>query len=196
MSFAQTLVVLARLQLDCEFRRAIIADPAVALRASGLSAEELRGLCLLPAETVARIGMMADEHRVLRIAEHIPWFDLQLRPELAPLFTGYTASTPPQLLNRLEAIAFCLYLENLGVGHPPYLPELARYERLRIALSWGLGPTADAVAAGAHSEDFSYPIAQLRAALSAAGWPSAIITPQRLVFRKVPGLPAVLVRAG
>jgi hypothetical protein len=142
---------------------------------------------------------MAGYHRRTRIQEHLSWADPEVRPGLAGVLAGYFQVQTPPALNREEAIAFCRCLES-GGGHdgvdgladlPPYLPELARSERLRLELAWELAPAPG----GGRREAFRYPVGDILAALARApGWPPAEERGVTLDLIKVPGLPAVLVR--
>ena len=73
---------------------------------------------------------------------------------------------------------------------PAWLPDLARSERLRIALAWGLEP----LEGHTRVETFRYPVRELLRALEQPGWPEAKESPTQVEFLKVPGLPAVLPR--
>ena len=88
------------------------------------------------------------------------------------------------------ANAFCRYLERDPEGSPPYLGEIARHERLRISVAWGL----DAGGIDPRDASFEFPIPRILAALAEPGWPAIERSPTRLSFKKVPGIPAVLVR--
>ena len=46
-----------------------------------------------------------------------------------------------------------------------------------------------------HVESFQYPVTEVLAALAQPGWPEAAMRSVRVEYLKVPGLPAVMVRA-
>jgi hypothetical protein len=191
MGYPQVLEVLARLHVDPRFRTSYLRDAPAALQALGLSPEERERLARIPALDVARAGRMMDYHRVVRVREHLPWVDPTLRPELGAVLGDFQADVLPQLLNRDEAISFCRYLEGPASSRlPSYVPELARCERLRIALAWGQEP----LEGGTRVESFTYPVKALLEALAQPGWPPLAPAPTRITFLKVPGLPAVLVQ--
>lgn len=188
MAHAEVLSVMGRLQMDASFRRAFLGDPIEALSAFALSSAERLALSGLDRASVIRIGQMADMHRMARIQEHLPWVDLALRPSLGVSLAAYLERTTPRLLNREEALALCAYLEASAPAEPPYLAELARFERLRISLAWGL----DGALSGALS--FDYPLDRVLAALPNPGWPVVSAATTRVELRKVPRLPAVTLR--
>lgn len=187
MTYPQVLDAVARLHVDLGFREAFFADRAAALAPLDLTSAERDALGRLDPETVVLIGRLADFHRFARIQDQLTWVDGALRPDLLARVSRYMRSTPPELLNRDEALAFCRYLEQEPAETPPYLGELARYERLRISLAWGL-------VAEPRAELFEFPIPRIIEALGEAGWPPSERSPMRLSFKKVPGIPAVLVR--
>ena len=188
MAHAEVLSVMGRLQMDPAFRRAFLRDPNEALQLLDLSHAERLALARLERESVIRIGRMADAHRLSRIQEHVSWVDLALRPGLRPLLAAYLERVPPRLLNRDEALAFCEHLENTALPEPAYLSELARFERLRISIAWGLGGARSGVAT------FDHPLDRVLAGLGDPGWPVVSAAPSRVVITKVPALPAVTVR--
>lgn len=191
MGYSESLDVVARLHVDAAFRAAFLKDPHAALAGVALTPDERERLAALDRAEVIRLGRMADYHRMARIREQLAWMDPGLRPDLRPLLDRYMAERPPQLLNREEAIELCLFLESSPPATPPYLAELARCERLRIALAWGLEP----LAGSARVEPFQYPVLQILGALGRPGWPEVLPAPTRVELKKVPGIPAVLVSA-
>jgi hypothetical protein len=192
MGYPQKLEVLARLHVDPRFRASYLRDTRETLGALSLTPEEREQLARIDKVDVERAGRMMDYHRVARVREHLPWVDPALRPELGEALRGFMADVLPEVLNREEAISFCRYLERSAwAGLPAYVPELARCERLRIALAWGQEP----LVGSARVESFQYPVMELLAALAKPGWPEAAPRPSSVEFLKVPGLPAVLVRA-
>lgn len=188
MAHAEVLSVMGRLQMDPAFRRSFLRDPIEALHPLDLSHAERLALARLERASVIRIGRMADAHRMIRIQEHLPWVDLALRPGLRPLLATYLERVPPRLLNRDEALAFCEHLEATAPPEPPYLSELARFERLRISIAWGL----DGAQPGGVS--FDHPLDRVLARLGDPGWPAVSAAPSRVVIKKVPALPAVTIR--
>ncbi len=188
MAHAEVLLVMGRLQMDPAFRRAFLRDPTGALHPLDLSHAERIALVRLDRTSVIRIGRMADAHRMIRIQEHLSWVDLALRPSLRALLVTFLERVPPRLLNRDEALAFCEHVEVTAPHEPPYLSELARFERLRISLAWGQG----GVRSGGVS--FDYPLDRVLAQLGDPGWPVISAAPSRVELRKVPALPAVTVR--
>jgi len=133
---------------------------------------------------------MAEYHRLIRVVEHVPWADANERPSLMPLLSRYLRQTAPRLLNRDEALAFCRFVEAEPNPSPAYLPELARHERVRLEMAWGLSG-----ALSSRVEAFTYPVLRILSQLSGPGWPHVMPEPSHLEFKKVPGLPAVLIRA-
>lgn len=191
MGYAQTLEVIGLLHADPSFRDRFMRDAGAALAPLDLSAEEKRALGAMDRELVLRIEGLADYHRVLRIQEHAPWADPLRRPDLLPWLYRFMAEVKPRLLNREEALAFCDLVAAQATGSsPPYLAELARYDSLRLSVAWGL----DRKLGTAHEETFQYPILRIVGQLDAPGWPEAAPAPTRVEFKKVPGLPAVLIR--
>ncbi len=191
MGYPQMLEVLARLHVDPRFRASYLRDAPEALGALSLAPEERERLARINRVDVERAGRLMDHHRVTRVREHLPWVDPALRPELGAVLEGFLADVLPELLNREEAVSFCRYLERSApAGLPVYVPELARCERLRIALAWGQEPLVGA----ARVESFQYPVTELLEALARPGWPEVTPRPTHVEFLKVPGLPAVLVR--
>ncbi|WP_375766924.1 hypothetical protein NR798_35295 [Archangium gephyra] len=191
MGYPQVLEVLARLHVDPRFRAAYLRDAPAALGALALAPEERERLACIRSVDVERAGRLMDHHRVARVREHLPWVDPVLRPELASVLGGFLADVLPELLNREEAVSFCRYLERtVPACLPAYVPELARCERLRIALAWGLEPLEGA----SRVESFAWPVKELLEALARPGWPEPAPRPTRVTFLKVPGLPAVLVQ--
>jgi hypothetical protein len=191
MSYAQTLEVLARLHVDARFRAAFLDDPSAALASAALTAGERGGLLGVDPRKVERAGRLMNYHRVARVQEQLPWVDVRARPGLRVILEDFMMSTLPELLNREEAIAFCRYLEGAHRGLPAYVAELARCERLRIALAWGLEPLqGDSLV-----ETFQYPVLEVRTALEQPGWPESAPRLTRVRFIKVPLLPAVMLRA-
>jgi hypothetical protein len=192
MSHAESLEVLARLHVDLGFREAFLRDAGAALRPFGLSERERAALSGIEREVVERLGRLADHHRVARVREQLRWFDLERRPGLGAAVGRYMREVTPRLLNRDEAIAFCAHVEAGGAAAPPYLPELARYERKRISLAWGL------VEGGSRRlvERFAYPVLRILEELERPGWPEVEPEETRVEMKKVPRVPAVLVRAG
>lgn len=192
MGYPQMLEVLARLHVDPRFRASYLKDAPVALSALSLAPEERERLSRIHRVDVDRAGRLMDYHRVERLREHLPWVDPALRPEFRAVLDGFLEDVLPELLNREEAISFCRYLERgaVNAGLPAYVPELARCDRLRIALAWGQEPLQGSV----RVESFQYPVKELLEALAKPGWPQVEPRPTRIEFLKVPGLPAVLVR--
>lgn len=188
MAHAEVLSVMGRLQMDPAFRRAFLRDPAEALGPLPLSEAERRALSALDRPSVIRIGRMADAHRLARVREHLSWVDLTLRPDLHEMLAGYLEQVPPRLLNRDEALAFCEHLEAAALTEPPYLADLARFERLRISLAWGL------TGVGSIAVTFDYPLDRVLARLGEPGWPAVPAAPTRVELKKVPAIPAVIVR--
>ena len=188
MAYAETLSVLARLQMEPAFRRTFLRDPTEALGPLALSSAERLALSALDREGVIRVGRMADTHRLARIREHLPWVDLSLRPDLRVHLASYLERVRPRLLNRDEALEFCAHLEAVVTPEPPYLGDLARFERLRISLAWAL------VGVTSWSGSFDYPLAHILAELVNPGWPIARSTPTQVEIRKVPAIPAVTLR--
>jgi hypothetical protein len=180
--------VMGRLQMDLAFRRAFLRDPAEALRPLALEEAERRALVRLDRPSVVRIGRMADAHRIARIQEHLRWVDVALRPDLSALITTYLERVPPRLLNRDEALGFCEHVEANAPSEPPYLTELARFERLRISLAWRL----EGARAGIVS--FAYPLDRVLAGLDHPGWPVVSAAATRAALKKVPAIPAVMVQ--
>ncbi|HZI15170.1 MAG TPA: hypothetical protein VE153_32665 [Myxococcus sp.] len=192
MGYPETLEVLARLHVDARFRQAWLQDAQAAMAPYALTPREREGLAGADALVVERAGRMLDGHRLSRVHEHLPWADPTLRPGLLPVLKDFLQDALPELLNREEAIAFCRYLEAASRGTlPAYMADLARCERLRISLAWGLEP----MSGPSHFESFQYPVTELLAALAQPGWPEVPVRPTRVEYLKVPGLPAVLVRA-
>lgn len=92
------------------------------------------------------------------------------------------------MLNRDEALAFCAHLEAAPLPSPAYLAELARFERLRISLAWALpGVTS------CHTS-FEYPLDRVLPELVNPGWPVVAPEPSRVEIKKVPSIPAVMIR--
>jgi hypothetical protein len=191
VGYTQTLEVLARLHVDPRFRQSWTEDAGRALAGFALSPREHEALAGVDGRVVARAGRMMDHHREARVSEQLPWVDGAKRPALAERLLAFAADVPPELLNREESIAFCRYVEAKPDGLPAYARDVARCERLRISLAWGLQP----LASGTHVEPFEYPVLEVLAALEGAGWPEVAPRPTRVEYLKVPGLPAVLVRA-
>jgi hypothetical protein len=192
MGYPETLEVLARLHVDARFREAWLQDAQAAMAPYALTPREREGLAGADAVVVERAGRMLDGHRLSRVHEHLPWADPALRPGLLAVMKDFLQEALPELLNREEAIAFCRYLEAAPRGTlPAYMADLARCERLRIALAWGLEPMSGPT----RVESFEYPVTELLAALAQPGWPQVPVRPTRVEFLKVPGLPAVMVSA-
>jgi hypothetical protein len=192
MGYPETLEVLARLHVDACFRQAFLKDANGALAGYALTPREREGLAGADAEVVARAGRMLDGHRVARVAEHLPWATPALRPDLMPVLRDFMQDVLPEVLNREEAIAFCRYLEARPRGGlPAYVADVARCERLRIALAWGLEP----MTGPKQVESFEYPVLEVLSALEKPGWPEVAPRASRVEFLKVPGLPAVMVGA-
>ncbi len=191
MGYPQVLEVLARLHVDPRFRASYLRDAPAALGALALAPEERERLACIHPVDVERAGRLMDYHRVARVREHLPWVDPALRPELGAVLGDFQVDVLPQLLNRDEAISFCRYLEGPARARlPAYVPELARCERLRLALAWGQEPLEGPT----RVESFAYPVKALLEALAQPGWPALAPAPTRITFLKVPGLPAVLVQ--
>ncbi|MGE6760358.1 hypothetical protein ACQKGO_20245 [Corallococcus interemptor] len=192
MSYPRTLEVLARLHVDPRFREAWRHDARAALAPLDLTPLEADALQRVEPGVVERAGRMMDFHRTERVREQLPWVDEAKRPELAPLRARFLQDVPPEVLNREEAIAYCHFLEaGEHPNLPAYVPQLARCERLRLSLAWGLAPMP---ASGPRVESFDYPVLTLLAALDAPGWPRVEPRPTRVEYLKVPGLPAVMPR--
>lgn len=199
MSYPRTLEVLARLHVDPRFREAWTRDAAHALAPLGLTPPEAEALQRVAPDVVERAGRMMDFHRTERVREQLPWVDEAKRPELGPLRARFLQDVLPEVLNREEAITYCRFLEaDAHAPHakllqrlPAYVPQLARFERLRLSLAWGLAPMPES---GPHVESFDYPVLTLLAALDAPGWPPVEPKPTRVEYLKVPNLPAVMPR--
>ncbi|CAM4063752.1 hypothetical protein G4177_19095 [Corallococcus sp. ZKHCc1 1396] len=195
MGYPQTLEVLARLHMDPRFREAWTRDAPRTLAPLALTPGEQEALGRVDRAVVDRAGRMMDYHRTERVREQLPWVDEAKRPDLAPLRLRFLQDVPPEVLNREEAIAWCRFLElgsdAPGPRLPAYVPQVARCERLRIALAWGLLPMPPV---GPLVESFDFPVLGLLAALEAPGWPPVEARPTRVEYLKVPGLPAVMVR--
>ncbi|EYF07381.1 hypothetical protein [Chondromyces apiculatus] len=187
MSYPRILDALARLHADVRFREAFLADAEGTLRALGLPEETARALARVDRTSLSYVFRIVDHHRRARVSEHLGWFDLARRPDLGRVLARYLADVPPQWLNRDEAIQFCLHVEATATD-PPYLRDLARYERLRIEIAWGLGGTASRV------EAFAYPVLDLLAQMHLPGWPEAAPRETRIEIKKVPSIPAVITR--
>lgn len=189
----RALTLLARLHVDLDFRGAFAADPAAAMHALGIP-DSMRGpLATLAGATLDRIGAMADFHRLARLAEHLTWVDPSRRPSLAPIVLGYFRAVRPRLTNRDECLAFCAHVEAYPAIDPPYVAELARFERRRVEVAWGLAGGATRV-----SEAFAYPVLAILDALETddgPAWPVPVPAACRIEIKKVPMSPAVLVRA-
>ncbi len=189
----RVLTLLARLHVDLDFRDAFEADPVSAMVALGIPAAMRAPLATLAGTTLDRIAAMADRHRVARLEEHLTWVDLTRRPSLAPVVYAYFRAVRPRLTNRDECLAFCAHVEARGVPHPPYVAELARFERRRIEVAWGLAGGASRV-----GETFQYPVLAILDALAmdeGPAWPREGPAPCSIEIKKVPMSPAVLVRA-
>ncbi|RKG99732.1 hypothetical protein D7V97_31290 [Corallococcus sp. CA053C] len=192
MGYPETLEALARLHVDPRFREAWTHDAGRALAPLALTPGERTALGQVDRIVVDRAGRMMDYHRSERVREQLAWVDEAKRPELAPLRLRFLQDVLPEVLNREEAITFCRFLESAtDPGLPAYVPQVARCERLRIALAWGLLPMP---ATGPHVETFDFPVLGLLAALAAPGWPPVEPRPTRVEYLKVPGLPAVMLR--
>lgn len=192
MGYPETLEALARLHVDPRFREAWTRDAGQTLAPLELTPGERAALEQVDRTVVDRAGRMMDYHRTERVREQLAWVDEAKRPELAPLRLRFLQDVLPEVLNREEAIAYCRFLESgVATGLPAYVPQLARCERLRIALAWGLLPMP---ATGPHVEAFDFPVLGLLAALAAPGWPPVEPRPTRVEYLKVPGLPAVMLR--
>ncbi|MFB1485091.1 hypothetical protein [Corallococcus sp. RDP092CA] len=199
MSYPRTLEVLARLHVEPRFREAWRRDAPGALAPLGLTQPEAEALRQVAPAVVERAGRMMDFHRTERVREQLAWVDEAKRPELGPLRARFLQDVPPEVLNREEAIAYCRFLEagehaphaELLQRLPAYVPQLARCERLRLSLAWGLVPLP---ASGPHVEPFDYPVLTLLDALDAPGWPPVEPRPTRVEYLKVPHLPAVMPR--
>ncbi|GMT97828.1 hypothetical protein KH5H1_19470 [Corallococcus caeni] len=199
MSYPRTLEVLARLHVDPHFREAWRRDAPGALTPLGLTPPEAEALQRVAPDVVERAGRMMDFHRTERVREQLAWVDEAKRPELVPLRARFLQDVPPEVLNREEAIAYCRFLEagehaphaKLLQRLPAYVPQLARCERLRLQLAWGLAPMP---ASGPRVESFDYPVLTLLAALDAPGWPPVAPKPTCVEYLKVPNLPAVMTR--
>jgi hypothetical protein len=188
MAHAEVLSVMGRLQMDPAFRRAFLDDPGEALRPLALSPAERDALSGLDRPSVIRVGRMADAHRFARVREHLPWVDLALRPGLHDPLAAYLERVPPRLLNRDEALGFCEHLEESPASEPPYLAELAHFERLRISLAWGLAGVSSVAVT------FRHPLDRVLAELANPGWPVVTAAPTRVEIKKVPAIPAVMIR--
>ncbi|MBN1204716.1 MAG: hypothetical protein JXB05_07310 [Myxococcaceae bacterium] len=191
MGYSETLEVLARLHVDPRFRAAYLADPRAALTARTLTEAEQERLARIEPRAVQLAGRMMDYHRSARVLEQLTWVNPELRPELRGVMNRFMEGVLPELLNREEAITFCRFLEAQPQGLPDYVAELARCERLRIALAWGLEPGAGPT----HVETFQYPVLEVLAAMAAPGWPKPTPRATRVIYTKVPSLPAVMLRA-
>ncbi|NNC08803.1 hypothetical protein HJC10_38980 [Corallococcus exiguus] len=199
MSYPRTLEVLARLHVDPRFREAWRLDAPKALAPLDLTPLEAEALHRVDPVVVERAGRMMDFHRTERVREQLAWVDEAKRPELGPLRARFLQDVLPEVLNREEAIAYCRFLEagehaphaKLLQRLPAYVPQLARCERLRLSLAWGLAPMP---ASGPYVESFDYPVLTLLAALDAPGWPLVEPKPTRVEYLKVPHLPAVMLR--
>ncbi|WP_404368044.1 hypothetical protein ACIHQR_02905 [Corallococcus coralloides] len=192
MSYPRTLEVLARLHVDPRFREAWRRDAPGALAPLGLTPSDAEALQRVEPVVVERAGRMMDFHRTERVREQLPWVDEAKRPELGLLRARFLQDVPPEVLNREEAIAYCRFLEaGEHAKLPAYVPQLARCERLRLSLAWGLVPMP---ASGLFVESFDHPVLTLLAALDAPGWPPVEPKPTRVEYLKVPGLPAVMPR--
>lgn len=191
MGYSQTLEVLARLHVDPAFRAAYLRDAASALAPLSLTPQEREKLERVDRVALERGGRLMDTHRRARVQEHLPWVDTARRPELNRVLERFMEEELPAVLNREEAISFCRFLERAPpAGLPAWLPELARCERLRIALAWGIEP----MNGPSQVEAFQHPVLELLAALEQPGWPEAGARPTHVEYLKVPGLPAVMVR--
>jgi hypothetical protein len=190
MSYDNVLEAVARLHVDLRFRQAFSRDAAAALAPLDLLDYERRALAGIAPAMLARLARIADHHRVARIREQLGWVDFTRRPDLYAAVARYMIEVPPRLLNRDEAVAFCLHLESGAEASPPYLPELARYDRLRISLAWGL----DGEGRTRRVERFAYPVLRIVAELDEPGWPDVAQEPEWIELKKVPRLPAVVVR--
>lgn len=191
MSYSQTLEVLARLHVDPRFRAAYLRDAHAALAPLTLEPGEREKLTRIDRVALERGGRLMDSHRRARVQEHLAWVDAAARPSLGPVLERFLAEELPSVLNREDAITFCRFVERTCPKElPAYAPELARCERLRIALAWGMEP----MEGPARVEVFGYPVLEVLAALARPGWPEVAPRPMRVEYLKVPGLPAVLVR--
>ena len=217
MSYDAVIEVIARLQIQPEFRTRFAETPERALREFALSGDELEGLARLPARELSLLDAMARFHRWTRIQEHVTWLDPYRRPLLRPLLEGFMSATPPRLLNRDDALAFCQWGERMGMSDGISTPiqcetsdpqnggtkdrkafyidglkELCRFERLRLEVAWGLEAHPQPL-----TVEFAYPVQLLAQWLveHEEGWPDVAPQPVRVSFVKVPTLPAVLVRA-
>ncbi|RYZ36662.1 MAG: hypothetical protein EOO71_30950 [Myxococcaceae bacterium] len=194
MGYPQTLEALARLHVDPRFREAWTRDASQTLSPLALTPGEREALGRVDRTVVDRAGRMMDHHRTERVREQLPWVDEAKRPDLAPLRRAFLQDVLPEVLNREEAIAWCHFLES-GLPEvqrlPAYLPQVARCERLRLSLAWGLLPMPPV---GPRVEPFDFPVLGLIAALDAPGWPPVEARPTRVEYLKVPGLPAAMLR--
>ncbi|RKH00555.1 hypothetical protein D7X74_38480 [Corallococcus sp. CA047B] len=194
MGYPETLEALARLHVDPRFREAWTRDASRTLAPLALTPGEREALGRVDRTVVDRAGRMMDYHRTERVREQLPWVDEAKRPELTPLRLAFLQDVLPEVLNREEAIAWCRFLEAgnpQGNRLPAYVPQVARCERLRLSLAWGLLPMPPV---GPHVESFDFPVLGLLAALDAPGWPPVEARPTRVEYLKVPGLPAVMLR--
>lgn len=188
-SYSGVLDALARLHAEPRFRAGFLSDPAAALASLGLPEPEREALARLDRASVERIARLMEYHRLTRAGEHLAWLDVRRRPDLRTHLARFLTEVPPQLLNRDEAIALCRHIEAAPPGEPPYLGELARYDRRRIEIAWMLGGER------AGWEEFQYPVLDiLEAVRREPGWPAAQPRRTWIELRKVPSLPAVIAR--
>lgn len=188
MTYAATLMVMARLSVDTAFREAFLQDAGRALEWADLSPNEQNALCSLAPETVVLLGRIYDFHREIRITEHLPWARSAQHPFVRDCLRRYARVTTPQLTNRDEARAFCRFVEE---QEPPqelgYLRDLARFERIRIEVAWGQLATQGPIA-------FGWPVEEILQSIGETGMPQRERLPTHYAFKKAPLLPAVLTR--
>ena len=164
----RVLTLLARLHVDLDFRSAFEANPATAIDALGLPPSMRAPLLTLAGTTLDPIGAMAN-FTASAPGGTLTWVDLTRRPSLAPVVFAYFRAVRPRLTNREECLAFCAHVEADTAINPPYVAELARFERRRVEVAWGLAGGATRV-----SEAFAYPVLAILDALEAddgAAWP-------------------------
>lgn len=203
MRYEILLEAIAALQTRPDLREGLLKHPHETLsQLAGpplaLEADECASLASISAHDLRVLDAMSRFHRWTRLQEHLPWLDPGLRPELSPLLQAYLTLRTPSLLNRADAVDFCLFVEEFSAHRDaaellptplaPFLVALCGLERRSIQLAWGLECAKT-------SETFTaaYPLLTLRDWLRdhPQGWPELAIAPVQITLTKVPWVPGV-----
>lgn len=164
MSLLDVQSVLARLCTDRDYRQAFRENRRATLTRERLTLTEREQLLTLDLAQVERFAASLRRRRLAVVRELAPATSHALGEGLARLFEQYADLHSPAE-GAEEALAFLGFVLDVTLDRPPYLHDVARYEKLRLEV---LQAQADARTNSGPTDDAAIGL-QARPRLSATG---------------------------